>query len=186
MSEQIGLMESELETNSYRYYYDKWIEIEGGFSKDVLKKRFRELADDEKKLDEIINFIMYLDSQLSYQESSKRYENYFDEGHTIFKVLQIPAYQEYWQKYINSMYVEGTFFTKSIDNTIKLVNLSKNSMDSNDDEKVQALIAQLDANWEREQKSFRERRIKRKAEKRRVKINEDKEIQKILKNNSSV
>lgn len=84
------------------------------------------------------------------------------------------------------MYVEGTFFTKSIDNTIKLVNLSKNSMDSNDDEKVQALIAQLDANWEREQKSFRERRIKRKAEKRRVKINEDKEIQKILKNNSSV
>lgn len=72
MSEQIGLMESELETNSYRYYYDKWIEIEGGFSKDVLKKRFRELADDEKKLDEIINFIMYLDSQLSYQESSKK------------------------------------------------------------------------------------------------------------------
>ena len=144
MSDQIHLMESEAEKNSYRYYYDKWLEMEDKITKDVLLRRYPELEKDEKKIKEVINFIKYLDTQVTYIETSKRFSIYFDEDLTIYKILIIDDYQIYWEKYVRELYNNGTGFTKSIDNTIALIRLKNSARTEIDKKKYTEFRDKLD------------------------------------------
>lgn len=180
MSDQINLMEAESESYSYRYYYDKWLEMEDKITKDVLLKRFPELDDDEKKIDEVINFVKYLDTQLTYIETSKNFSNYYSEDLTIYKILQIEDYREYWEKYVRELFTEGTSFSKSMDNTIKLIKLEKNANTEESKQMVSDFKAKLKEEWEKESNRIVNEHLERKAEMKYHQILERRKVEEKL------
>lgn len=180
MSDQISLMESDSEINSHRYYYDKWLEMEDKITKDVLLKRFPELDDDDKKIDEIINFVKFLDTQLTYVETSKNFSNYYSDDLTIYKILMIPDYQIYWEKYVRELFARGTSFTKSIDNTIEIIRLSENSTTEEVEKKLNEFKNKLDKEWKTEEKRIINKHLEEKVEMKYQKILEVRAIEKKL------
>lgn len=180
MSDQINLMEADSETYSYRYYYDKWLEMEDKITKDVLLKRFPELDDDEKKIEEVINFVKYLDTQLTYIETSKSFSNYYSEDLTIYKILQIDDYRDYWEKYVRELFTKGTSFTKSIDNTIELIKLEKNANTEERKKIVSDFKTKLKEEWKKESNRIVDEYLERKAENKFYQILERRKVEKKL------
>lgn len=184
MAEQLRLMETEFEVNSYRYYYDRWMELEGDFTKDVLIKRFPELQKENQKLIEIINFIKFLDMQLAQLESRQRFLKYYDAEYTVYKILEIVDYEEYWEKYVRELYRRGTYFMKAIDNTIELVHLSRIIDQNGRQEAIKLFKKRMDEEWENEVTGFRDRILKEKVNMKRIRLDDEMEIQKMMKTKS--
>lgn len=180
MSDQINLMESDAEINSHRYYYDKWLEMEDKFTKDVLLKRFPELVDDNEKIEEIINFVKYLDTQLAYVETSKNFSNYHTEDLTIYKILLIDDYKNYWEKYVRELFTRGTSFTKSIDNTIELIRLEKKSDTLEGKKNYLDYKLKLDEEWKNESERIIDEHLESKAEIKYHQILERRKVEKKL------